>query len=265
MWDPGQYRLFGDERARPFYELIARIGAAEPKAVVDVGCGPGELTADLCRRWPTAQVLGFDSSTEMIAAANQVLSDLSRSGEPTPQLRFQLEDASNWEPDGQVDVIVSNAVLQWIPGHETLLRRWAGALTDGGWIAFQMPGNHDEPTHRLIRELSDSDRWRPVLSEVQLNRQAGDPSHYLELLTEAGCVVDAWETTYLHVLSGDDAVLRWIQGTGMRPVLSALDEDQKAEFMAEYGALLRAEYPQRPFGTVYPFRRVFVVAQKGSG
>ncbi len=272
MWDPGQYRLFGDERSRPFYELIARIGAAEPQVVVDIGCGPGELTADLCRRWPMAEVIGFDSSAEMISAANEVLADLSRAagagagapgGGGVPRLRFQLEDARSWEPGEPVDVIVSNAVLQWIPDHEKLLPRWVDALTDGGWLAFQMPGNADAPTNRLLRQMIGSDRWHALLGGVELNRQAGDPARYLALLAEAGCAVDAWETTYLHVLSGEDAALRWIQGTGLRPVIAALDADQKDEFMAEYGALLRQEYPRQPFGTVFPFRRVFVVAQKG--
>jgi trans-aconitate 2-methyltransferase len=261
MWDPGLYRQFGDERSRPFYELIARIGATDPRVAADIGCGPGELTASLCQRWPGADVVGVDNSAEMISAANQVLTGLAAKGAAS-RLRFELGDARDWQPDGPVDVIVSNALLQWIPDHEKLLPGWADALSAGGWLAFQMPGNFDQPVHRLIRELASSDRWRALLGNVEFNRQAGDPAHYLTLLAAAGCAVDAWETTYLHVLTGEDPVLRWIQGTGLRPVIAALDDGQRAEFMAEYGARLRAEYPAQPFGTVFPFRRVFVVARK---
>ncbi len=276
MWDPGQYRQFGDERSRPFYELIGRIGATEPRFVADLGCGPGELTAGLCRRWPSADVLGVDSSPEMIAAAGEVLAGLTGladellagedAGAVSPvRLRFELADARDWRPGGPVDVIVSNALLQWIPDHEELMVRWARALADGGWLAVQMPGNFDQPTHALLRELSDSERWRPLLHNVEFNRQAAEPAAYLDLLAREGCAVDAWETTYLHVLAGDDPVLRWIEGTGLRPVIAALDPADRAEFLAEYGSLLREAYPRADYGTVFPFRRVFVVARRPGG
>ena len=263
MWDPAQYRHFGAERSRPFYELLGRIGATDPGFVADLGCGPGELTADLCRRWPGAEVLGVDSSAEMIAAADAVLAEL-RSGAATPRLRFEQADVRQWQPARPVDVIVSNALLQWIDGHESLLPRLVSQLSDGGWLAFAVPGNFDQATHRLLRQLAGSARWRSLLSGVAFNMQAADPARYLDLLAREDCAVDAWETTYLHVLSGEDPVLRWYQGTGLRPVIAALDAGQAAEFMAEYGAMLRQEYPQAPYGTVLPFRRVFVVARRAS-
>ena len=267
-WDPGQYRQFGGERSRPFYELIGRVRAVDPAFVADLGCGPGELTADLCRRWPAARVVGVDSSAEMIAAAGDVLSGLTEEGAPDAsapaagRLSFELADAWDWQPGMQVDVIVSNALLQWIPGHERLLVRWLGMLADGGWLAFQVPANFDQPAHAVLRELVASRRWRPLLGDVALNRQAADPADYLDLLASDSCEVDAWETTYLHVLGGDDPVLRWYQGTGLRPVLAVLDPDRSAEFLAEYGELLRSAYPRARFGTVLPFRRVFVVAHR---
>lgn len=261
-WDPARYRQFSDERSRPFYELIGRIGAAGPGTVTDIGCGPGELTADLCRRWPAADVLGVDNSPEMIAAADQVLAQEAANPGGPPRLRFELGEASDWTPDKPVDVIVSNALLQWIPEHESLLTRWVDFLADGGWLAVQIPANFGEPTHRLLRELTGTARWQPLLGGARLNRQAADAASYLDLLAETGCVVDAWETSYLHVLHGDDAVLSWITGTGLRPVITALGEADLAEFMAEYGALLREAYPKRGYGTVFPFRRVFVVAHK---
>lgn len=261
MWDPGRYRQFGAERSRPFYELLGRVGATDPQFVADLGCGPGELTAELCRRWPAAEVLGVDSSAEMIAAAEAVLAGLA--AEPGgPRLRFELADVSDWQPARPVDVIMSNALLQWIPEHESLLPRLVGQLSEGGWLAFQIPGNFDQPTHLLLRELARSARWRQPLAGVRFNRQAADPAQYLDLLAREGCSVDAWETTYLHVLTGEDPVLRWYQGTGLRPVIAALDPDRAAEFMAEYGALLREHYRQEPYGTVLPFRRVFVVARR---
>jgi len=261
MWDPTAYRRFGDERSRPFCDLVGRIGARRPARVADLGCGPGELTADLARRWPSASVTGVDSSPEMIEAAGRTVAGLAGAG-LAGRLRFELGDAGDWEPDEPVDVIVSNALLQWIPGHEPLLVRWAGFLAPDGWLAFQLPGNFGQPAHVVLRELAGSDRWRPLLRGAELNRQGGDPAAYLDLLAGAGCAVDAWETTYLHVLTGDDPVLRWVEGTALRPVIAALGAAERAEFAAEYGALLRAAYPKRPHGTVFPFRRVFAVAQR---
>jgi len=261
MWDPGLYRQFGAERSRPFFDLIGRIGAAEAAFIADIGCGPGNLTAELCRRWPAAEVVGVDSSPEMIADARALAAGLG-SSEGGSRLTFDLADAAAWEPARPVDVLVSNAMLQWIPDHEKLVVRWLDLLADGGWLAFQLPGNDDEPPHRLIRELAGSPRWRALLGAVQLNKQASDPAEYIDLLARAGFSVEAWETTYAHVLDGDDPVLRWYIGTGLRPVIAALDADQQAEFLAEYAALLREAYPRAPYGTIFPFRRVFAVAHR---
>jgi trans-aconitate 2-methyltransferase len=159
-------------------------------------------------------------------------------------------------------VIVSNAVLQWVPDHLDVVARWPGMLTPGGWLAFQLPGNFDQPTHAILLDLARSDRWRPHLGDLKLNRQARDPREYLDLLAGAGCAVDAWETTYLHVLSGPDPVVDWYRGSGLRPVLSALTDEMAAEFIAEYGVRVREAYPAAPYGTVLPFRRVFVVARR---
>jgi trans-aconitate 2-methyltransferase len=253
MWDPGEYRRFGDERSRPFFDLLGRVGAEAPGAVADLGCGPGTLTAALARRWPQAQVRGIDSSAEMIEAA-RALPDAGG------RLSFALGDVTDWKPDGRVDVIVSNAVLQWVPDHLDAVTRWAGFLPTGGWLAFQLPGNFDQPSHRVLGELAGSDRWRPLLADVRLNRQATDPAEYLDVLAGAGCEADVWETTYLHVLHGDDPVVDWMHGTGLRPVLAALPPGQAAEFLADYRGRVREAYPPADYGTVFPFRRVFAVA-----
>jgi trans-aconitate 2-methyltransferase len=279
MWDATQYLRFGGERSRPFIDLLARVGAELPEYVVDMGCGPGNLTVLLAERWPSAAVCGVDSSPQMIAAARKLIS----AGEPrsagakgskgakgsgpvrtnhAPGLSFMLDDVRHWEPQSLPDVIISNAVLQWVPGHRELLVRWADWLADDGWLAFQVPGNFDQPSHAIMRELAASARWRPLLRDVELNRQSADPVDYAELLAEAGCEVDAWETTYVHILEGDDPVLEWYKGSGLRPVLAVLDDDQAAGFLADYGERIRAVYPPSSFGTVFPFRRVFTVAHR---
>ncbi len=259
MWDPAQYLNFAGERSRPFFDLTSRIAAASPGFVVDLGCGPGQLTASLAARWPDANVLGIDSSAEMIAAA-ELIDDRELSGRGT--LTFSVEDVSDWKPERDVDVIISNAVLQWVPRHLDLLPRWAGWLASGGWLAFQLPGNFDQPSHAVLRELAASDPWRAELSDIQLNRQSADPDVYLDLLARQGLAVDAWETTYLHVLSGPDPVTEWYKGTGLRPVLAALEPERATEFLRQYGEKVREAYPAAPYGTVLPFRRMFVVAHK---
>ncbi|TNB72613.1 trans-aconitate 2-methyltransferase [Arthrobacter sp. BB-1] len=252
-WDPAKYVQFGDYRDRPFFDLTGRIHADRPVQVVDLGCGPGNLTATLADRWPDAEVVGLDSSEEMLARA-------AGRAEGNPALRFELADISEWKPSGETDVVVSNAALQWVPGHQDLMRTWLDALRPGAWFALQVPGNFNAPSHALLRELAGSQRWEPKLGGVLRGGESvGEPAEYLRLMLDAGFSADAWETTYLQVLPGEDAVLEWVRGTAMRPVLAALSPGEGAEFEAEYAALLRDAYPQSGHGTVYPFRRIFAV------
>ncbi|HWW45003.1 MAG TPA: trans-aconitate 2-methyltransferase [Acidimicrobiia bacterium] len=253
-WDPAQYLRFAASRARPFFDLLAPVEAETPRHVVDAGCGPGNLTVTLADRWPTATVLGFDSSPEMVA----------RAAEHTgPRVRFTVDDATTWQPETRVDVLVSNALLHWIPDHDRLAVRWLSYLAPGGWLAFQVPGNFTSPSHQAIGEVLERPRWRAALPEGVAGRAGSfDPAHYLGVLADAGAVVDAWETTYLHVLDGPAPVLEWIKGTALRPVLDALDTaGRRDEFLAELNERLVACYPPGPHGTVFPFRRVFVVAR----
>lgn len=251
-WDPATYLEFADERSRPFFDLTRRIEATAPERVVDLGCGPGHLTATLAERWPTATVTGLDSSPRMIAKAARY---------ETERLTFVLGDLVGWEPDASVDVIVANATLQWVRGHRDLLPSLVQSLAPQGWLAFQVPGNFEEPSHTLLHELAADPRFAAATAAVE-RPAAFPPGVYLGDLAALGLRVDAWETTYLHVLTGEDPVFTWISATGARPVLQALDEAQRAAFVPEYKALLRAAYPPEPFGTVLPFRRVFVVAQR---
>lgn len=265
-WDPQVYGRYAGERARPFVDLVARVGTTTPRSVVDLGCGSGELTASLATRWPGADVVGVDSSPAMLERAAKL------TGPDAPRLRFERQDAAEWAPTGPVDVLVSNALLQWVPGHLDLLPRWVAALAPGGWLALQVPGNFEAPSHTLMREVAALPRFAERLDGVLRGAESvGDPLDYATVLADAGCVVDAWETTYLHVLDpagehGDDAVLAWVQGTGLRPVTDALADDPalREDFVDTYAARLRAAYPRRDWGTPLPFRRVFAVARKAA-
>jgi len=257
-WDPGTYLRFSDERARPFVEMLARVGAATPSVVVDLGCGEGALTASLAGRWPGARITGVDSSPEMLAAA---------AAHAVPgRVAFAAGDVRDWEPGGPIDVLVSNAVLHWVPGHDRIMARWAGWLSPGGRLAVQVPGNFRAPTHALLTELCRSPRWSAQLAAAAPDPDAVlSPAGYYDVLTGAGLVADVWETTYLHVLTGDDPVLAWVRTTVLRPVLALLGEDDAAELTAAYAAALREAYPQRPDGTtLLPFRRVFAVGSRPS-
>ena len=233
VWSPQTYLQFADERGRPFHDLLARVAHGAPRTVVDLGCGPGELTATLAQRWPDARITGIDSSPQMIERAR---------AHALPSLDFQVADLTGWQPDGLVDVLVSNAALQWVPNHRDLLGRLVGWLAPDGWFAFQVPGNFGEPSHVLLHELADDPRFRGQVGQHE-RPHAYAPEAYLADLTELGLVVDAWETTYLHVLRGEDPVFAWISGTGARPVLAALPMTLAA-VVEEYRAALRAAYPE---------------------
>lgn len=254
-WDPEQYLLFAGERGRPFRELLARVSADRPAVVADLGCGPGTLTRELARRWPSARVEAVDSSPEMVGRAREELHDLAG------QVAVRLTDVREWSPAEPVDVLVSNATLQWVPDHLELLDRLAGCLAPAGWLAVQVPGNFGEPSHTLLADVAARTRWRERLANLP-RPAVEEPDTYLSRLAALELRVDAWETTYLRVLPGDDAMLEWMRGTGLRPALSALDvECERSAFEAEYAELLRAAYPRQPFGTVLPYRRIFVVAR----
>lgn len=251
QWDPDRYLTYADERGRPFVELLARVRAEAPRTVVDLGCGPGNLTALLAERWPHSQVTGVDSSAEMIAKA-----------QPGDNLRFEVADLRDWVSTGAtpVDVLFSNATLQWVPGHLELLPALVGRVAPGGWLAFQVPGNFDEPSHTLRRALAAESPYAEHTRDVATPDAHGAET-YLRALQGLGCTVDAWETTYLHVLRGDDPVFTWVSGTGARPTLQALPDDLRPQFEAELKRRLREAYPDDGHGVVMSFRRVFVVAE----
>lgn len=252
VWDPALYQQFSVHRDRAFHDLVAQVEVSAPRRVVDLGCGPGTLTATLADRWPQAQVVGVDSSPEMIERATE---------HRRASLDFHLEDLRTWLdscPDDSVDVMVSNATLQWIPEHLTLMTSVARVLAPGGQVAIQVPGNHESPLHALLRARAGSPPYAEHAADAtRLVVTTGQD--YLEAMSAVGLDAQAWETTYLHVLQGVDPVFAWISGTGARPVLQALPPELRPRFEQEYRADLRQAYPPRPYGTVLPFRRVFAV------
>ncbi|MBB5873012.1 trans-aconitate 2-methyltransferase [Allocatelliglobosispora scoriae] len=257
MWDPTIYQRYADERSRPFHDLLGRVRAPAPSSIVDLGCGPGNLTATIAERWPAATILGLDSSPEMIATARGLAGTVD----------FQVADVRQWMPAADLDLLVSNATLQWIPGHAALVRSWAAALHPGAWLAFAVPGNFDAPSHRALRDEATAPAWAARLGELTRDHlTVAEPADYAYDLIEAGCAyVDAWETTYLHLLpvaGPDHPVLTWMEGTALRPFRAALDEAEWAAFRAQLSTRLAEVYPARHGVVAFPFRRLFVVAER---
>jgi len=267
-WSPTDYLQFTDERSRPFADLLARVpGAAAAVAdVIDLGCGPGHLTRLLRERWPDADVVGLDSSPAMVERAVAENTD--------PRARYELADLRDYARGAAsvtgADVVLSNATLQWVPDHEALLVPLVDTARQT--FAFQVPGNHDAPSHRALRAVAARSPFVDAVGPVP-RRGAADPATYLGLLARPGWEVDAWETTYTHVLQGPDPVLRWISATGAQPTLHALAAHDgrhgtrlRERFESELGAALRDAYPTYEYGTPLEFRRVFmVVTRQGRG
>lgn len=255
MWNVAQYGLYADERKQPFFDLLSRVSLPEVSLAADLGCGSGELTATLLQRWPGARVVGVDSSPEMLAAA---------AAHAIPQhLSFELGDLGSWAPPEPVDLIVANASIHWVPAHEVLLPRLVNGLRPGGVLAFQVPANFSSPSHELIQTLCAAEKWAPKLGFMSERKApVQEPAWYLAYLTNLGLSAQVWETTYLHLLQGEDPVLEWVAGSALRPVLQALVPSEQSEFRRELGAALREAYPSQAIGTIFPFRRIFAVARK---
>jgi trans-aconitate 2-methyltransferase len=252
-WSPERYLAFADQRTRPAVDLLARVPLQRPERAVDLGCGPGNSTRLLAERWPAADVIGIDSSGDMLASA----------GQSGIRATWVEADLAAWAPQHAPDLIFSNAALHWVGGHETLLPRLLECVRPGGVLAVQMPRNFEAPSHTLLRATAASGPWADRLAEVLDWRPVATPEWYYDLLAPQAAALDIWETVYLHVLEGDDPVLRWTRSTALRRIVQALDEADCAAFEAAYAARLRAAYPRRADGrTLFAFRRLFIVAQR---
>lgn len=252
-WSAKQYVCFEDERTRPVRDLLAALPEKEARSVVDLGCGPGNSTEVLAARFPGAAVRGLDSSPDMISAARQRM----------PRVQFAVGDVHTWNDPGPFDVILANAVLQWVPDHTGLLPRLVGRLASGGGLAIQMPDNLDGPAHRLMREVAADGPWAQTLAGAAGARTPiGDANWYYELLRPLCARVDVWRTTYYHALSGGAAaIVEWFKGSGLRPFLEPLDEVSRAAYLERYTAGVARVYPALAEGSVLlPFPRLFLVA-----
>ncbi|MBV8914082.1 MAG: trans-aconitate 2-methyltransferase [Acetobacteraceae bacterium] len=252
-WSPQQYTRFEDDRTRPVRDLLAAVPDGGPARAIDLGCGPGNSTEVLLQRFPAAQVSGLDNSPEMIEAARERL----------PGVSFALGDILAWDDPGPFGVILSNAVLQWVPGHDRLLPRLVDRLGEGGSVAVQMPDNMAEPAQTLMREIAASGPWASKIGGEQ-RTSLGTPGWYYEVLRPLCRRVDIWRTTYFHVLPGGvDAIVEWFKGSGLRPFLAPLDPEERAEYLRRYRDGIASAYPVLPDGAaLLPFPRLFAVATR---
>ena len=252
-WDPNQYLKFADHRLRPALDLLARIGAEEPGAVYDLGCGAGNVTKVLAEHWPKARVTGVDNSMAMLEKARAA----------APRIAFVHAELAAWRAGEPAGVIYSNAALHWLEGHETLFPCLMEQLAPGGTLAIQMPRNHRAASHTSMVEAAEAGPWKAKLAGVTSIRAVHDPDAYYRILSPLAASLDIWECEYLQVLEGPNPVVEWTKGTALRPYLDALDDVAKKGFLAAYSECIAAAYPAQPDGrTLFPFRRIFIVAQR---
>ena len=261
-WDPGQYLKFADHRLRPALDLMGRIPLEWPQVIYDLGCGSGNVTRLLSDRWPGASVIGMDNSPEMLEQAGSV-----RAGDLPGNVSWEHGDLADWRPSQTPTVFFSNAVIQWVPDHHELVPRLWNMLPSGACLAVQAPLSWDMRSHQIMREtLENGGRGGGAVGSAELrtavgNRWVQDPDFYYDLLAPEADHLDVWTTEYQHVLTGDDAVLEWVTGTGLRPILNGLEDGDRETYLEEYRRRLNVEYPKRADGfTLYPFRRLFFVA-----
>ncbi|MEB6633018.1 trans-aconitate 2-methyltransferase [Kluyvera cryocrescens] len=249
-WNPSLYLQFASERTRPAAELLARIAKPTAKHIADLGCGPGNSTELLHDVWPDAVITGVDNSPAMLEKAQQAL----------PDCQFVNANISEWQPEQPLDVLYANASLQWVADHQILFPRLVSLLAADGVLAVQMPDNWQEPSHASMRqvahELGHPPRARTPLPSVQI---------YYDLLTQCGCDVDIWRTTYFHPLASHQAIIEWLSATGLRPYLQDLDSINQQAFLRRYLQLLEEHYPRQKNGQVLlAFPRLFIVARRAN-
>lgn len=252
-WDPAQYLKFAGHRLRPALDLLARIGAAEPAAVFDLGCGAGNVTKLLAERWPTARVTGIDGSMAMLEKARAA----------APRIAFLEAELASWRAPAPASVVYSNAALHWLDDHEALFPRLMEQLAPGGTLAVQMPRNHRAASHAAMLAAAAAGPWQAKLAPVRGIRAVYDPDAYYRMLAPHAARLDIWECEYLQVLEGENPVVEWTKGTALRPYLDALDDAGRKGFLAAYAERIAAAYPREADGrTLFPFRRIFIVAER---
>ncbi len=250
-WDPDIYLAFAGPRFRPVLDLLQRITLGAPGRVVDLGCGTGNATPLMRRRWPDARITGVDASPDMLARAR----------ETHPDVTWIEADLAEWAPDEAPDLVFSNAALHWLDDHDRLFPRLLGMLAPGGQLAVQMPRNYHAPGLALVNETALDGPWRARLGAAVRPVPVHEPVFYYRLMRPLAAQLDIWESDFIHVLDGDNPVADWTKGAWMSPLLAVLDEPERSEFEAEYRRRVALAYPKEPDGTtLVPFRRLVLVA-----
>jgi len=254
QWDAELYLKYGRERTQPVFDLLHRIQLENPRRIADLGCGPGNSTEVLRRRWPESSILGLDSSPAMIEKARLDF----------PQGDWQVGDAATWTPDAPLDLLFSNAMLQWVPEHAAVCRHLLGQLAPGGALAVQVPAHYDSVLHREILEVSQDPAWDERMQAARQALTNHPPAFYYDLLAPLVSRLDLWETIYYHILPGPESVVEWFRATGLRPFLEALASDaERRQMEARLLERYRLAYPRRPTGSIlFPFRRLFFIAYR---
>jgi trans-aconitate 2-methyltransferase len=252
-WDPAHYLRFGSERTRPSEDLVARIALGAVASAADLGCGSGNSTEVLRRRWPEADITGVDSSAEMIEGARAEY----------PGATWVLGKLEEWSPAQPVDLVFSNAALQWVPDHGPLIKRLFGFAAEGGALAFQIPSADFALVRTLIHEVAEEGPWAPRMDGPLGELVLESPEFYYDQLAPLARSIDLWETEYYHVLESPAAVIEWMSSTGLRPFTDVLDAPERDEFLERLGVKVAAGYPRRTDGRVlFPFKRTFLIAYR---
>jgi trans-aconitate 2-methyltransferase len=253
-WNPQQYLKFRNERTQPSIDLALRISLLNPETIIDIGCGPGNSTQVLHNRWPLADIIGIDNSKKMIEKA----------GADYPDQKWEIMDAMNLNPNQIYDIVFSNATLQWIPGHETLIPRLFSLVKQNGVLAVQMPANNEAPFYRIMIETGKSDKWSRFTTGSEEQLTFHPPEYYYNILSSLTRSIDLWVTTYYHIMQSHRDITEWHKSTGMKPYLESLPDDRhRAEFEAEIINKCEEAYPVQKDGKVlYLFKRVFFIAGK---
>jgi trans-aconitate 2-methyltransferase len=250
-WSSTQYLKFADERTRAARDLLAQVPLKAPHLVYDLGCGPGNSTKLLIERFPEARIIGVDSSPDMLAKARRSY----------PHVHFIEGDLSDWQPVEEPDLLFANAVFQWVPDHVEVLRRLLDRLPKGGVLAAQMPDNLSEPSHAAMRDTAASGPWAGKLKTLAQKREhLPSPSEYYNDLKNHAARIDIWHTIYNHPLDGADGIVEWVKGTGLRPYIDPLDEDERRAYLTQYRERIAEAYPLANDGkALLRFPRLFIV------
>ena len=252
-WDPSQYLKFADHRLRPAVDLLSRVDLDSPSVVYDLGAGAGNVTELLANRWPNSRIIGIDTSEEMLRAA----------AERASNIEWQVSDIGSWTPLEPAELIFTNAALHWIPNHPGLFGRLMSSVVPGGVFAVQMPRNFGARSHVSISEAALAGPWRSKLEPLLRSAPVEPPAFYIDILSSMSSSIDAWETEYQQILTGDNPVKEWTKGTWLKPLLDALDEPERNEFEETYAEIVAESYPKQSDGTtIFPFRRLFIVARR---